>query len=135
MICRFLPRERIRAVARETDWFSSFNANIGFGASAGLEKGIIVPTDPNHKFITSDFAGTGVSYSGGDGPINLSYGGSFNDTYDGYKNGDNFIPSHFGQNSKATNSGYRSGGIGVFKGSAQALPVMWTKSKTHVYGQ
>lgn len=119
----------------ETNWFSSFNGNIGYGASGGVEKGVIVPTDPNHKFVNSDFAGTGVSYSGGDGPINLSYGGTFNDKYDGYRNIDNFNPSHFGQNSETNNSGYRTFGIGVAKGSAQALPIMWTKSKTHVYGQ
>ncbi|WP_081873892.1 DUF6443 domain-containing protein [Chryseobacterium sp. JM1] len=119
----------------ETNWFSSFNANIGFGASAGFEKGIIMPTDPNHKFVTSDFAGTGVSYSGGDGPLNFSYGGTFNDKYDGYRNIDNFIPSHFGQNSEAANTGYSTAGVGVFKASAQSLPVMWTKSNTHVYGQ
>ncbi|MCW1961003.1 RHS repeat-associated core domain-containing protein [Chryseobacterium viscerum] len=119
----------------ETNWFSSFNGNIGFGASGGVETGVIIPTDPNHKFVTSDFAGTGVAYSGGDGPLNMSYGGTFNDTYTGYKNIDNFIPSHFGQNSKTVNSGYKTMGIGIFKGSAQALPVMWTKSKTHVYGQ
>jgi len=119
----------------DTKWFSSFNANIGFGASAGVETGLITPTDPNHAFVTSDYAGTGVSYGFGEGLLNGSYGGTFNDTYDGYKNIDNFIPSQFGQNSKTVNNGYTTVGLGVFKGSAQTLPVMWTKSKTHVYGQ
>ncbi len=119
----------------ETNWFASFNGNLGFGASAGLEAGVISPTDSSHIFSTSDFNGTDVSYSGGEGPLNGSYGGSFNSNYKGYQNVDNFNPSSFGKNSANSNSGYTSGGIGVFKGSANGIPVMWTKSKTHVYGK
>ena len=119
----------------ETNWFSSFNGNVGLGASMGFETGVINPTDSSHVFSTSDFSGTGVSYSGGEGPLNGSYSGSFNSNYKGYQNVDNFNPSYFGKNSANSNSGYTSGGIGAFKGSAQASPVMWTKSKTHVYGK
>lgn len=48
--------------------------------------------DSNTKFITSDFRGTGISISGGEGPLNGTYGGTFSDKYKGFKNVDNFDP-------------------------------------------
>lgn len=117
-----------------TESYLSLGGGLGFGASFGIEAGSITPTDPNHKFLTSDFRGTGVSISGGEGPLNGTYGGSFNDSYTGFKNWHNFDPANFGRNSPGVSNGYTSSGLGIIKGTA-GLPVSWAKTKTWVTGK
>ncbi|RTZ45924.1 hypothetical protein EJ377_14550 [Chryseobacterium arthrosphaerae] len=59
------------------DWFFSLNGNLGLSANVGFERGLITPTDPNHKFVNSDFVGEGRAISGGAGPLSATVGGTF----------------------------------------------------------
>ncbi|HCA07164.1 MAG TPA: hypothetical protein DEO71_08265 [Chryseobacterium sp.] len=111
--------------------YFTLGAGLGFGASGGIEGGAIIPTDPNHTFVTSEFRGTSITYSGGQGLVNGSFGGTFSDKYKGFKNADNFDMSHFGVH---TPDGYRTKGFGIIKGSA-GLPVSWAKTNTWVSGK
>ncbi|MFC4380296.1 DUF6443 domain-containing protein, partial [Chryseobacterium bernardetii] len=111
--------------------YFTLGGGLGFGVSGGIEGGAIIPTDPNHTFVTSEFRGTSITYSGGEGLVNGSFGGTFSDKYKGFKNADNFDMSHFGVH---TPDGYRTKGFGIIKGSA-GLPVSWAKTNTWVSGK
>lgn len=55
--------------------YFTFGGGLGLGVSGGFEAGEIIPTDPNHTFTTSEFRGTGVAYSLGEGFLGGSMGG------------------------------------------------------------
>ncbi|MCQ9637165.1 RHS repeat-associated core domain-containing protein [Chryseobacterium sp. WG23] len=111
--------------------YFTLGGGLGLGLSGGIEGGAIIPTDPNHTFVTSEFRGTSITYSGGEGLVNGSFGGTFSDKYKGFKNIDNFDMSHFGVH---TPDGYRTKGFGIIKGSA-GLPISWAKTNTWVSGK
>jgi RHS repeat-associated protein len=111
--------------------YFTFGGGLGLGVSGGFEGGEIIPTDPNHTFTTSEFRGTSVAYSWGEGFLGGSMGGTFSDKYKGFENTHNFLPSHFGAH---TPDGYRTGSAGIFKGTA-GLPFSWAKTKTWVSGK
>ncbi|SHL71506.1 RHS repeat-associated core domain-containing protein, partial [Chryseobacterium contaminans] len=120
----------------ETDWFFSLNGNLGLSASAGLERGLITPTDPAHKFVNSDFAGEGRAISGGAGSLSSTVGGTFTRSYDGYQNIDQFDPANFGRNTQTVKTGYSTISTSVGLGTKGGFsPVMWTASKTWVRGK
>jgi RHS repeat-associated protein len=118
----------------ETDWFFSLNGNLGLSAGVGFETGLVLPTDPGHKFVNSDFAGDGRGYSGGEGITSGTYSGTFNRTKSSTAM-DQFNPASFGKNSADFKSGYTTVSAGVGTGVKGGLPVMWTASKTWVRGK
>jgi len=111
--------------------YFTVGGGLGLGISGGIEGGVITPTDPNHTFVTSEFRGTSVAYSWGEGLANASMGGTFSNNYKGFENKDNFLPSNFGTH---TPDGYRTSSVGIIKGSA-GLRLSWAKTKTWVSGK
>jgi hypothetical protein len=122
---------------KKSSWFFSLNGNLGYGGGGGYEEGSILPTDPGHKFVVSDFAGDSRGYSGGEGPLSVSYSGTFSRTttpkpLDRFK--DQFNPGSWGRNTADSNTGYITIGRSAGSSIRGGLPVMWTASKTWVRG-
>ncbi|MBL1223236.1 RHS repeat-associated core domain-containing protein [Chryseobacterium sp. L7] len=91
---------------------SSFYANINFGVGYDVGPSFSmysVTPAAGHDFKIGDFAGNGMSYSGGVPFLNASYGGT---DYDGKFQFRDMSPSNFGLNNNGA-KGYTTFGIGT----------------------
>ncbi|MDQ0783429.1 hypothetical protein [Chryseobacterium sp. W4I1] len=91
---------------------SSFYANINFDVDYDVGPSLsmysVTPAE-GHDFKIGDFAGNGMSYSGGVPFLNASYGGT---DYDGRFQLRDMNPSNFGLNNNGA-KGYTTFGIGT----------------------
>ena len=100
----------------DNDYYFTFNANLGVYMGAGFNKGHITVTDENHIFENTDFEGDCKSYSGGYGPLGVTYGGTWDSKYDYKSRLAQFNYRYWGLNTPNTNNAaytFGSGGLGV----------------------
>jgi len=93
----------------ERNMYFSFNANIGYGLDASLERGMINPTSRNQRFQSQHLIGKGGAFTLGTNNFGVTYAGSMNENLPKI---DKLNPLNFGTTTRG-NTGYIMSDINV----------------------